>query len=107
MALTALQYLPHPIMVLSSSKEVILANEAMGRLLGIEDLEDEQESGEDESSNIKSVTDILYGATFSQLGFDVLQGMWNGSNQLATSSCAMYEDHSLRSIRSLKIVAFI
>ena len=34
-ALTALQYLPMPVLVLNSLKSVVVANEAMGRLLGI------------------------------------------------------------------------
>ena len=35
-SLTALQYLPVPLVVLSSLKTVVVANEAMGRLLGID-----------------------------------------------------------------------
>jgi hypothetical protein len=37
LALAAMQYLPYPLMVLGSQKTVILANGALGRLLGIED----------------------------------------------------------------------
>lgn len=76
MAFMALQYLPHPIMVLSSSKTVVMANEAIGRLLGMEDVEEiENEEVEDDSPSIRSVTDVLHGTSLSQLGFDVLQGM--------------------------------
>lgn len=77
MAFTALQYLPHPIMVLSSAKTVVLANEAMGRLLGIDGPEDEEETRAEQNGEgddlPKSVTDLLYGVTLSQLGFDLLQ----------------------------------
>ncbi len=78
MAFTALQYLPMPVLVLSDSKQVLLANEAMGRLLGIS-LDDESENetsdeDDDPESNIKSITDTLYGLTLSQLGLDLLQG---------------------------------
>jgi hypothetical protein len=67
-ALTALQYLPIPLLVLSSQKTVVLANEAMGRLLGIEF----------ESTAIEglSVTDTLRGQSMAELGVDILQ---NGS----------------------------
>jgi hypothetical protein len=66
-ALTALQYLPLPVLVLSSAKTIILGNDAMGRLLGIDlDLQDGGEA--------LSVTDALQGQTMSQLGIDILQG---------------------------------
>lgn len=67
LALTALQYLPMPLMVLNSLKTVVLANEAMGRLLGIEDAGDV--FGEDGLSAV----DRLRGQTLSQLGIDLLQ----------------------------------
>lgn len=79
MAFTALQYLPMPILVLSSTKQVVLANESMGRLLGI-DLSPE-ETGEEgaELSNIDSTTpsnatELLQGRTLGDLGIDLLQG---------------------------------
>lgn len=82
-AFTALQYLPMPILVLSSEKTVVLANEALGRLLGIEpgyeQLEEDANMGPLEkltSQDGKSFTDILYGTTLAQLGLDLLQ---NGS----------------------------
>ncbi|KAF2636699.1 putative histidine kinase group protein-like protein [Massarina eburnea CBS 473.64] len=65
-ALTALQYLPIPLLVLSSEKTVILGNEAMGRLLGIEF----------EYADGISVTDTLRGRSMGEMGIDVLQ---NGS----------------------------
>jgi PAS domain-containing protein len=66
-ALTALQYLPIPILVLSSQKTVILANESMGRLLGIEF---------ESTAEGLSVTETLRGQSMAELGVDILQ---NGS----------------------------
>ena len=74
-ALTALKYLPTPLLVLSNMKTVILANEAMGRLLGLEsadkaDGEDGAESTTDEDTpNIN----MLRGQSLSQLGIDIIQ----------------------------------
>ncbi|KAK8222990.1 hypothetical protein BKA81DRAFT_404648 [Phyllosticta paracitricarpa] len=69
MAFAALQYLPVPMLVLSSTKTVVLANEAMGRLLNLEkcalDLQD--------MDIVRTVTDTLYGRTMSEIGVDMLQ----------------------------------
>ena len=68
-----------PILVLSSEKKIVLANEAVGRLLGIDDgLEDEELDPLTPPANgeAKSATDTLYGMTLPQLGVDILQ---NGS----------------------------
>ncbi|KAF2468202.1 uncharacterized protein BDR25DRAFT_58603 [Lindgomyces ingoldianus] len=67
-ALTALQYLPIPLLVLSSLKTVVLANEAMGRLLGI-DFEKTVRDG-------MLIKEILQGKSMGELGIDILQ---NGS----------------------------
>lgn len=72
-AFAALQYLPVPLIVLSSAKTVILANEAMGRLLDI----DFAMCGTDMDSDgtgALSITDILRGYRMGQLGIDLLQG---------------------------------
>jgi hypothetical protein len=80
MAFAALQYLPMPIMVLSFMKTVILANEAMGRLLGIDyDVEaapklDSTTLQPVLSGETRNATDILYGQTLARLGLDLLQG---------------------------------
>lgn len=66
-ALTALQYLPMPILVLNSAKVVVLANEAMGRLLGIDPSELENDDGP-----VATVTDILSGQHMAQLGIEIL-----------------------------------
>lgn len=83
-AFTALQYLPMPILVLSSEKTVVLANEAMGRLLGIQPgyEQDEEDANMGPLERLtsreeaKTFTDILYGTTLAQLGFDLFR---NGS----------------------------
>jgi len=67
-ALTALQYLPVPVLVLSSEKNVMLANEAMGRLLGIE--------FESTATEGLTITETLMGKSMAELGIDILQ---NGS----------------------------
>jgi hypothetical protein len=72
-SLTALQYLPIPVLVLASTKTVVLANEAMGRLLDID-----FESAVHDSMTI---TDLLYGMNMGDLGIDILQ---NGSPILVT-----------------------
>jgi PAS domain S-box-containing protein len=83
LAFTALQYLPMPVLVLSTTKHIVLANEAIGRLLGIDlgesnaDDEDEGEGGnnsQDEEQEIESTADLLQGKTLGELGIDLLQG---------------------------------
>ncbi len=70
-ALAALQYLPTPLIVLTSLKTILLANEAMGRLLGLEN-SDEKGIGPLPSNN-HTVTDMLKGQTLSQIGVDMMQ----------------------------------
>ncbi|KAL9102922.1 MAG: hypothetical protein Q9163_001982 [Psora crenata] len=75
-ALTALEYLPTPLIVLSSLKTVILANEAMGRLLGLDGLDRESAllQGEENLTHAEAPdTDILKGQSLSQLGIDMVQ----------------------------------
>jgi len=70
MAFTALRYLPIPVIVLTSLKTIALANEAMGRLLGLH-------------RGTASATDVLSGQTLSQIGIDMVQdGMLLCSNVL-------------------------
>jgi PAS domain S-box-containing protein len=80
-AFTALQYLPMPVIVLSSTKTIVLANESMGRLLGIDpsyeggdELADSDALSGLEANQAKSATDILYGLTLTELGLDLLNG---------------------------------
>jgi hypothetical protein len=67
-SLTALQYLPVPLLVLSSLKTVVVANEAMGRLLGID--------FESTAFHDLSISDALQDRSMGDLGIDILQ---NGS----------------------------
>lgn len=66
LAFSAMQYLPVPAIILNNLKTVVLANEAMGRMLGIltEDTDEE-----DASATIEH----LRGQTLSQVGVDMLQ----------------------------------
>lgn len=65
-ALAAMQYLPTPVIVLSSLKTVLVANEAMGRLLGMRDPADETSTAD------RSTTSILKGKSLSQIGVDMV-----------------------------------
>ena len=64
-SLTALQYLPVPLLVLSSEKTVVLANEAMGRLLDID--------FESTALHDFSISEVLQEKTMGDLGIDILQ----------------------------------
>ncbi|KAF5627202.1 hypothetical protein F25303_10911 [Fusarium sp. NRRL 25303] len=66
LAFSAMQYLPVPTLVLNNLKTVVLANEAMGRMLG---LITEDSDEEDTLPTIES----LRGQTLSQVGVDILQ----------------------------------
>ena len=76
---------PYRLLVLSSAKTVVLANEAMGRLLGI-DVDYEHEDNDIaektlsrfETRDVKSATDILHGVNLSQLGFGLAPGRKSG-----------------------------
>ncbi|TVY43914.1 Two-component system protein A [Lachnellula occidentalis] len=67
-ALSAMQYLPYPLMVLNGLKTLEMANEAMGRLLGIE-----EDDGDTLSNDGLSEMENLKGQNLSQLGIDMLQ----------------------------------
>jgi len=64
-ALAALQYLPTPLLVLSSAKCIVLANEAMGRLLGLTQSGALQKVHADGEVQELSVTEVLWGQTLS------------------------------------------
>ncbi|KAH8836831.1 hypothetical protein MCOR27_009443 [Pyricularia oryzae] len=63
LAFAALHYLPLPVLVLNSLKTVVLANEAMGRLLGFDA----------DGPTAMTVQERLKGRTISQVGIDLLQ----------------------------------
>ncbi|KAK5992852.1 Peroxide stress-activated histidine kinase mak1 [Cladobotryum mycophilum] len=66
LAFTAMQYLPVPVIILNSLKTVVLANEAMGRMLGIV-------SDELSDNDASTTMEHLRGQTLSQVGIDMLQ----------------------------------
>lgn len=72
-ALAALQYLPTPLLVLSSSKCIILANEAMEGLLGLTQSGALQTVHADGEVQDRTATQVLWGRTLSQIGVDMLQ----------------------------------
>ncbi|KAH6608932.1 histidine kinase [Trichoderma cornu-damae] len=65
-AFSAMEYLPVPVIILNSLKTVVLANEAMGRMLGTisDDVGDE---------DVSATMEKLRGQTLSQVGIDMLQ----------------------------------
>ena len=70
-ALAALGYHHVPLLVLSNLKTVMLANDAMGRLLGLEEHRAKCEDSEQEEDT--SVLDMLRGQSLTQLGVDMIQ----------------------------------
>lgn len=66
-ALSAMQYLPYPLIILNNLKTVVLCNEAMGRLL---DPEEQMDKAPDDDGDI---LDKLQGQTLSQIGIDMVQ----------------------------------
>ena len=72
-ALVALKYVPTPLLVLSSLKTVILANEAMGRLLGVESYKEDEDGVVCEEDEASGTQEMLYGQTLSQIGVDMIQ----------------------------------
>ncbi|KAK3984145.1 putative signal transduction histidine-protein kinase [Cladorrhinum sp. PSN332] len=67
-AFSAMQYLPVPVLVLDSLKTVVLANEAMGRLLGMMPV-----NAPAQGEAMVSVMDQLRGQSLSQVGIDLIQ----------------------------------
>ena len=74
MALVTLQYLPMPVIVLSSLKTIVLANEAMGRLLGLDTTNNNQGALGDDDKRSRSAQESLQGKTLSQIGVDLMHG---------------------------------
>ena len=72
-ALTALQYLPTPLLVLSSLRTVVLANEAMGRLLGLDTTRPSQQDLHDADEEELTPWEMLRGQSLSQIGIDMIQ----------------------------------
>ncbi|KAK2749068.1 histidine kinase hhk6p [Colletotrichum kahawae] len=64
LAFSAMQYLPVPLLVLNNLKTVVLANEAMGRMLGMADASEDTHS---------YIAERLRGQSLSQVGIDMIQ----------------------------------
>lgn len=81
-ALAALHYLPTPLLVLSSLKTIILANEAMGRMLGLDALEMKHEPADKEDlEGGQPLLDRLVGRSLSEVGVHIMQAgqrVWVG-----------------------------
>lgn len=89
-ALRALQNLPIPLLVLSSAKTIILANEAMGRLVGLGDHGGLTRAGDDSNGEEKPTVDCLLGQSLSQIGVDIFQGgqrIWTNWEVIGASFC--------------------
>ena len=72
LALAVLQYLPMPVIVLSNLKTILLANDAMGLLLGLQNYDD-RDTLENEQERDISAGDLLQGQSLSQIGIDMIQ----------------------------------
>ncbi|RMZ83454.1 hypothetical protein DV737_g1559, partial [Chaetothyriales sp. CBS 132003] len=89
-ALAVMQYLPTPVLVLSSLKTVVLANESMGRLLGLRNI-----AGETDGA-YESMTDVLKGQTLSQIGIDMISDgapVWVSWEKFLDNLVAEAEEH--------------
>ncbi|KAK1993824.1 hsp90-like protein [Colletotrichum falcatum] len=64
LAFSTMQFLPVPLLVLNNLKTVVLANEAMGRMLGMTN---------DASDDNSYVAERLRGQSLSQVGIDMIQ----------------------------------
>ncbi|RDA95531.1 hypothetical protein CP533_5431 [Ophiocordyceps camponoti-saundersi (nom. inval.)] len=77
LAFSAMLYHPVPTMVLNSLKTVVMANEAMGKMMGIipdnddDDDDDDQHPHRDDAAS--ATIERLRGQTLSQVGIDMLQ----------------------------------
>ncbi|KAM7189363.1 putative signal transduction histidine-protein kinase [Naviculisporaceae sp. PSN 640] len=68
LAFSAIQFLPMPVLVLDNLKTVALANEAMGRLLGVP-----PPDGTANVDGMAYIMDHLRGQSLSQVGIDLMQ----------------------------------
>ena len=94
-AFAALHYLPTPLLVLSSVKSVVLANEAMGRLLGMDFPEAYYKPVDDSDiEDGEPLLDRLVGRTLSEIGVQIIQNGqrvwvgWEVRNASNRSNCS-------------------
>ncbi|KAK4984940.1 hypothetical protein LTR50_006280 [Elasticomyces elasticus] len=119
LAFAAMQYLPVPVLVLSAdTKRVVLANEAMGRLLGIDHEPNQtarEHDGDSDSGELKDyldTNDLLQGLPIGALGIDMTQNgnvvwvRWDDflndliKKATKTSSITEHDDPSVDSVGS-------
>lgn len=102
-AFSALQFLPVPVLVLNSFKTVVLANESMGRLLGLVT----ENSNFDETA---SALEGLRGQSLSQVGIDLIQNgklVWIAWETFLESVCdEMGSNHASKSAHYLSDPAY-
>ena len=95
-AIAALRYLPLPILVLSNEKTVVLANEYMGKVLGLQ--EHVHEASDDK--NDTTAENLLFGRTLNQIGVDIIQDgqrVWVGWDRFLDDIADQLElSHSVR-----------
>lgn len=72
LAFSALQFLPVPVLILNSLKTVVVANEAMERLLGLS-ADTDGGGSDDDDDDTATVLDQLKGQSLSQVGIDMIQ----------------------------------
>lgn len=72
-AFTAMQYLPVPVIVLGPLKTVIMANEAMGRLMCYEQTMDSSWASARGQEATRTATDKLHDQSLAQIGVDLVQ----------------------------------
>ena len=73
LAFVALQCLITPLLVLSSSKTLVLANDAMRSLLAWDDFEEYQTNPKNDDQRESKREDRLYGFSLSQIGIEIVQ----------------------------------
>ena len=73
LAFTALQHLSIPMLVLSSSKTVVLANGAMRHLLSGDAVDGYESILDGGNGDLSAVGDTLYGLSLSQIGIELIR----------------------------------
>jgi len=70
LALATLQYLPTPLIVLSGSKMILLANDAMRCLLASDDASERQNTQDYDNFDTSARGNVLHGLSLSQIGLE-------------------------------------
>ncbi|KAL2041566.1 hypothetical protein N7G274_005948 [Stereocaulon virgatum] len=81
MALAALQYLPVPVLVLSSSKTIVMVNEALERMLSVSI--DEGEGEQKDGGVATTARHTLLGQSLSEIGINLDQDVEEGKRKSA------------------------